>query len=158
MSISRERHYVVVVCPKCRIQSQIVEDTGQKTIRCQNCGANLLFRKLRQFHNSTDIQEAIVARTKLQASISGEGTNKISPVIEVEESKIKGKTEDKLLPKKPVELILSSIPPEETISYADLKHHAGSMGVEEEKMGEILHKLLESGHIYEPKNGFFRRA
>ncbi len=158
MTNSRERHYVVVVCPKCRVQSQIVEDTGQKTVRCQNCGANLRFRKLRQFHNSTDLQEAILARTKLQASISGEGANTISPTIEVEDSKIKERTEDKARPKKPVELILSKIPPEETVSHADLKSHTELLGIGEEKLEATLQKMLESGHIYEPKSGFYRRA
>ncbi|MBP2030052.1 DNA replicative helicase MCM subunit Mcm2 (Cdc46/Mcm family) [Methanohalophilus levihalophilus] len=153
-----EKHYVVVVCPKCRIQSQIVEDTGQKTIRCQNCGANLKFRKLRQFHNSTDLEEAILARTKLQASLVGKGTASIISTVEVDESKIKEKADDVTRPRKPLEIVLSNIPEKGNISHEELKSSAGKLGLGEEKFETTLRKLLESGHIYEPKNGFFRRA
>lgn len=33
-----------------------------------------------------------------------------------------------------------------------------TMGLDEEKFEDTLHKLLESGEVYEPKNGIFRRA
>lgn len=158
MNVDRERHYVVVVCPKCRIQTQIVEDTGQKTVRCQNCGATLRFRKLRQFHNSTDLEEAIIARTKLQASLAGKGSSSIISTVEVDESKIKERGEDKTLPKKPLEIVLSNIPAGESISHTDLKNRVRKMGLDGEIFEITMCKLLEAGHIYEPKNGIFRKA
>ncbi|MDK2891912.1 hypothetical protein [Methanohalophilus sp.] len=158
MSSGWERHYVVVVCPKCRVHSQIVDDRGQKSVRCQNCGTNLRFRKLRQFHNSTDLEEAILIRTKLQASLVGKGDSRIISTIEFDKSKIKEKKGKKPIPNKPQEIVLSKIPAGESISFTELMSLVKTMGLDEEKFEDTLHKLLESGEVYEPKNGIFRRA
>lgn len=111
MSSGWERHYVVVVCPKCRVHSQIVDDRGQKSVRCQNCGTNLRFRKLRQFHNSTDLEEAILIRTKLQASLVGKGDSRIISTIEFDKSKIKEKKGKNQYPTNPKRLYFQKFPP-----------------------------------------------
>jgi hypothetical protein len=153
MSISG-RNYVVVVCPKCRIQAQIVEDTGQKTIRCQNCGVTLRFRKLRQFSCSPDLQEAIIERTKLQALIAGKGVT--VPDVEIGESQIQKRVPGDMRLNKPVEIILSNIRQGETVSCTELKNRVVSMDMDIFEM--TLRRLLESGDIYEPKTEFYRRV
>ncbi|MGM0770383.1 MAG: DUF5817 domain-containing protein [Halobacteriota archaeon] len=63
--------YSVIVCPKCRKSAQLIEQKGTKTTRCQRCGATLQTRKLRIFHTTDKLEEAIAVRTGLQAEILG---------------------------------------------------------------------------------------
>ncbi|KGK99093.1 hypothetical protein LI82_03420 [Methanococcoides methylutens] len=70
--------YSVIVCPKCRRSAQLIEQKGAKTTRCQRCGATLQTRKLRIFHTTDVLEDAIAVRTKLQAKILGEGYDTMS--------------------------------------------------------------------------------
>lgn len=67
--------YSVIVCPKCRKSAQLIEQKGAKTTRCQRCGATLQTRKLRLFHTTEKLEEAISVRTRLQAEILGKSYN-----------------------------------------------------------------------------------
>ncbi len=70
--------YSVIVCPKCRKSAQLIEQKGAKTTKCQRCGATLQTRKLRIFHTTDVLEDAIAVRTKLQANILGKGYDTIS--------------------------------------------------------------------------------
>lgn len=83
-----EYRYVVVVCPKCHRNAQIVEDRNQKNIRCQNCGASLQLRKLRRFHSSQSLDKAIEARAGIQAELlKHQKNNKTVSSIEIDASR-----------------------------------------------------------------------
>ncbi|WP_135603841.1 DUF5817 domain-containing protein [Methanococcoides sp. NM1] len=70
--------YSVIVCPKCRRSAQLIEQKGAKTTKCQRCGATLQTRKLRIFHTTDILEDAIAVRTKLQAKILGREYDTIS--------------------------------------------------------------------------------
>ena len=157
--------YIVVICPKCREHSQILE-TGKKTLRCQHCGALLQVRKLRVFYSSNELEKAVIARTKLQAEISGnekslKGTRFRNSGLKDSELK---DSELKILPKstfKPTTLkkdtfsvVLDLL---ETsggkIKLESLQEKALENGISPEKLSKVLEKLQEAGKIYSPVLG-----
>ncbi len=62
--------YYIIVCNRCKRQAQIIEDTGTKTTRCQNCAARLQLNKLRRFCHTGSLEEAIQERSKIQAELT----------------------------------------------------------------------------------------
>lgn len=56
--------YSVIVCPKCKKHVQIIED-GITSTRCQRCGSRLDVRKLKVWHTTSDLNEAVSVRTAI---------------------------------------------------------------------------------------------
>jgi len=51
-------------------------ETGKNTLRCQRCGTVLEARRLRILYSSEQLDDAVTFRTRLQAEISGTGSEK----------------------------------------------------------------------------------
>ncbi len=160
------------MCPKCRQHAQIIE-TGKKTLKCQHCGVLLQTRKLRVFHFSEDLEDAVLFRTRLQAEISGKGnetSSLASPSRESEPSISKNENPVKKL--KLPEKNLSSSPPAKKdpkltlleilnttdgkIEKEELRQKALEKGITQEKFETILKNLLEAGELYSPQPGIIK--
>jgi transcription initiation factor TFIIIB Brf1 subunit/transcription initiation factor TFIIB len=162
----------VIVCPKCRQHAQITE-TGKKTMSCQQCGAILETRRLRIFHSSEELADAVAFRTRLQAEISGKGSGTFSLRPSANEDEIsKSETENKA---KGFELSgdrdSGDIPrkkSQKSIFLELLEAAGGKMGIKElqqkamekgmspEKFDITVKTLLETGEIYSPESGMIR--
>ncbi|MFI5383142.1 MAG: DUF5817 domain-containing protein [Methanosarcina thermophila] len=160
-----------MVCPKCRQHVQITE-TGKKTLRCQHCGALLETRKLRVFHSSEELEDAVLFRTRLQAEISGKGYEAFSlPSSKASEHRdLETKTSIKVfkLPEKPPS---SGLPPKKDpkltlleilktaggkIKKDELRQKALEKGISQERFESILKALLEAGDLYSPQPGIIK--
>jgi len=166
--------YVVIVCPKCRQHAQITEN-GKSTLRCQRCGTILQARKLRILYSSEELADAVVFRTRLQAEISGKGSETFSlkpSAKEYEPSKSGNEGTEKTL-KLSRNTVSENLPPkkDQKSIFLDLLEAAGGeMGIEEfqqktlekgislEKFDSILKKLLEIGELYSPEPGIIKRV
>jgi hypothetical protein len=162
----------VIVCPKCRQHAQIIE-TGKKTLKCQNCGALLQTRKLRVFHFSEDLEDSVLFRTRLQAEISGKGSEDFSvnfpstesePLIPevktpIKELEFPEKNNSSFLPAtKDPKLILLKILKTTggKIEKEELQQKAFEKGITQEKFETILKNLLETGELYSPQPGIIK--
>ncbi|AKB56329.1 hypothetical protein MSBRM_3331 [Methanosarcina barkeri MS] len=160
------------MCPKCRQHAQITE-TGKKTLKCQHCGTLLQTRKLKVFHFSEDLEDAVIFRTHLQAEISGkvnENFSLISPPKKYETSIFKAKLPVKnlKLPEKspsnpfPIKKDPKSIFIEilnttgGKIEKEELKQKALEKGITQEKFETLLKNLLEAGELYSPQPGIIK--
>ena len=161
----------VIVCPKCREHAQIIELANAKKTKCQKCGSNLEVRKLRLFLTSDDLEEAVAARTVLQARLHGQeseledvfsepigSTKTVScpkfgefgvPIKDFTDKRsIPGKKRDKNL------LILDLLRSNGgKMDVGSLKDLAEEHGLEEQKFEQILAKLISAGEVYEPSTG-----
>ncbi|WP_292462962.1 hypothetical protein [Methanolobus sp.] len=155
----------VIVCPRCRKHAQILELAGAKRTRCQKCGAPLEVRKLRILFLSDTLEEAVSARTLLQARVhklegemenvlAREGKrandtkeeNPVSPML----------WQDRRQPQKknPAQVILQLLRSnEEGMEIESLTFLAKEQGIDEQKLEAILEKLKSTGEIYEPFTG-----
>ncbi|MCC4766828.1 hypothetical protein FXW07_09435 [Methanosarcina sp. DH1] len=162
----------MIVCPKCRQHAQITE-TGKKTLKCQHCGALLQTRKLRVFHFSEDLEDAVLFRTHLQAEISGKANENFSLTLSPKESDPSiSKTETPVKKLKFPEKSLSNSPPIKKdpksilidildtaggkIEKEDLRQKALEKGITQEKFETILKNLLETGELYSPQPGIIK--
>jgi hypothetical protein len=162
----------VIVCPKCRQHAQITE-TGKKTLKCQHCDTLLQTRKLRVFHSSEDLEDAVLFRTRLQAEISGKGKETFSLTSHSRgstqpdsETKIPGKIFN--FPEKSISSNLpSKKDPESTlleilktrggiIEKEELLQRALKKGISQEKFETILKNLLEKRELYSPQPGIIK--
>ncbi|KKG18007.1 hypothetical protein EO98_13740 [Methanosarcina sp. 2.H.T.1A.6] len=167
-----DSRYVVVVCPKCRQQAQITE-TGKKTLRCQHCGALLQARKLRIFGSFEELSEAVDFRTRLQAELSGNGTETFSLKTFPKESgnsnpgdqALKGTAQPgpgtssgSTAAKKDQKSILNEIlkVSDGKIGIEEFCEKAMEKGISKEKFDLILKKLLETGELYSPEPGIVK--
>ena len=161
--------YVVIVCPKCRQNAQIA-DIRKKSLRCHRCGIILQARKLKIFHASEGLSEAVAFRTRLQAEISTKESEFFLLRPFSKEYKIsKLETENKAKSDKISESMNSenTFPKKDqkTIFLKLLEDAGGKMEIEKlqqkalekevspEKFYIILRKLLETGEIYSPESG-----
>ncbi|TGC11125.1 DUF5817 domain-containing protein [Methanolobus halotolerans] len=163
--------FAVIVCSKCREHAQIIEIPGPKKTRCQKCGSNLEIRKLRLFHRSEDLQEAVAARTVLQAKLHGQEKDGMSlfsessePVkaISIRETglfdvSLKDFTDKREFTVQKlnknlliIDLLRSNGGKMDTDS---LKEIAKEHGIQEQKFEQILDGLTRAGEIYEPSTG-----
>ena len=165
--------YSVIVCPRCRQHAQITEP-GKKTLRCQHCGSLLQARKLRVLGSFEELPEAVDFRTRLQAEISGKGTETFSLNTFQKETGSSG-SEDKPIQKTP-ELSVSEVSSGSVSASKDrksimtgiLEASGGKMkieefrekalekGIVEEKFETTLKKLMETGEIYSPEPGIVK--
>ncbi|WP_406656221.1 hypothetical protein V7O62_10205 [Methanolobus sp. ZRKC2] len=161
----------VIICPKCREHAQIIEISGTKTTRCQNCASNLEIRKLRLFMASDNLEEAVSARTLLQARLHGQ-ENQLEEVFSETfvsantdsseefgrfEVSIKDFTDKRELPVKKRDknlLILDLLRSNGgKMEIGSLKDLAGEHGIDDQKFEQILEKLISAGEVYEPATG-----
>jgi hypothetical protein len=160
------------VCPKCRQHAQIAE-TGKKTLKCQHCGALLQTRKLRVFHSSEELEDAVIFRARLQAEISGKGAETFSlttPSKASERPEPETETQVKVfkLPEKnPSSSLPPKIDPKSTlleilkaaggkIEKEELRQKALEKGISQEKFETILKTLLATGELYSPQPGIIK--
>lgn len=165
-------HYAVIVCPKCRQHAQITE-TGKKTLKCQHCGVLLQTRKLRVFHSSEELADAVAFRTRLQAEISGIGSETFSlkpsqkecersnsePENTVKAFKLSGKRPSGNLPFKKdqkstfLELLETA---GGKIEIEEFRQKALEKGIIQKQFEMILKNLLETGELYSPEPGIIK--
>jgi len=161
----------VIVCPKCREHVQIIETSGPKKTKCQKCGSNLEVRKLRIFFQSGDLEEAISARTVIQARLHGPEKDveavfsdsfqnvETSPTANFGEFGVSLKDfRDKRKPRKPkknkLQVILDILRLNGgRMGIDSLEESAREHGIAEDDFEKIIQKLISSGEIYEPSTG-----
>jgi hypothetical protein len=166
--------YVVVVCSKCRLHAQIME-TGKNTIKCQHCGAVLEARRLRILYSSEHLNDAVTFRTRLQAEISGTGSETFSLKSSVEghtpsnsrNENSKNMSEftrkivtDNLLPKKDRKSVFLDLLEAAggEMQIDEFQQKALEKGINSEKFDLILKNLLEIGELYSPEPGIIKRV
>jgi hypothetical protein len=160
------------VCPKCRQHAQITE-TGKRTLKCQHCGTLLQTRKLRIFYSSEELEEAVLFRTRLQAEISGKGSETFSlrsPSKDSEHPDSETETPVKVF-KLPEKTPFSNLPPKKDpkstlleilkttggkTKKEELQQKALEKGITQEKFETILKNLLETGELYYPQPGIIK--
>ena len=149
--------YAVIACPKCRVHSQIIE-YGTATTKCQNCGAALKINKLRIFHSSNILEEAISARTQLQARMHGKRVdNDMSKTGFVDNRDI-SKTRSKNRPKRNAQKTIIDIlrSSDGALEIEVLKMRALDHGIDADRFEKILEGLFQAGEIYSPDIGYVR--
>ncbi|KXS44594.1 MAG: hypothetical protein AWU59_410 [Methanolobus sp. T82-4] len=161
----------VIVCPKCREHAQIIETSGPKKTRCQKCGSNLEIRKLRIFFQSGDLDEAISARTVIQARLHGqekdveavfsdsfnlaetpETTNFVEFGVSLKDFKDKRKLRKPKRSKNQIILDILRLNGGR-MDIKSLGESASEHGIDEDDFEKIIEKLISSGEIYEPSTG-----
>ena len=149
--------YAVIACPKCRVHSQIIEyDTS--TTKCQNCGATLIINKLRILYSSDILEDAVSARTQLQARMHGKcidtNLSDMGFVDDREISKTKYKNRPKRNAQKTIIDIIRSV--DGALEIEILKMRALDNGIDADEFEKILEGLLRVGEIYSPDIGYVR--
>lgn len=156
----------VIVCLRCREHAQIIELGGAKKTRCQKCGASLEIRKLRLLYSSDNLEEAVSARTLLQARVHNleeEMKSQLPGETLAEEERIRSTPvepqidqadlrDTRQIPKKsPRQIILKLLRSkggqmETTLLESLAKEH----GINEQQLETILEKMKSAGEIYQP--------
>ncbi|TFG89740.1 MAG: hypothetical protein E4H16_03180 [Candidatus Atribacteria bacterium] len=163
--------YAVIACPKCREHAQIIEYDTARTTKCQKCSAVLKIRKLRIFYTSDSLDEAISARTQLQAqmhdktrepgNISANNVHVFSNGTGEQISIPNTGLADKRKRNRPkrdarkivIDLLLSS---GGGMDIKTLKAQAMEQDVAADKLEMVLDNLLQTGEIYSPEIGYIR--
>ncbi|MDK2833279.1 MAG: hypothetical protein PWP63_366 [Methanolobus sp.] len=159
----------VIVCPSCREHAQILELGGAKRTRCQKCGASLDIRKLRILQTSDSLEEAVSARTVLQARVHNleeqmkselavrpaTEENRASLVSDKPEMDPACLKETRHPPKRnPRQIILKLLRSNGgQLEIRVLEALALEHGVNEQQLETILEKMKSSGEMYEPSAG-----
>ena len=145
--------YAVIACPKCRIHAQIIE-YSTATTKCQNCGAALKIKKLRVFYSSDILEEAISARTQLQAQMHGQNVE-FGNVPEMEFVDDRPFTTK---PKKNAQKIILDLlrSADDALEIEILRTHALDNDVKADRFEKILDGLLRAGEVYSPAVGYVR--
>ncbi|MDO9517930.1 MAG: hypothetical protein Q7J10_07790 [Methanosarcinaceae archaeon] len=151
MSIQK---YAVIACLKCRAHAQIIE-YGTATTKCQNCGTVLKIKKLRLFYSSDILEEAISARTQLQAQMHGQSVEFGNmPEMEFVDDRQMAVTKSKKNAQKIVLDLLQST--DGAMEIEMLKKQALDNDVDADRFDKILEGLLRAGGIYSPTVGYVR--
>jgi hypothetical protein len=155
----------VIVCPRCRVHAQIIELAGARKTRCQKCGASLEIRKLNTLFSSDSLEEAVSARTILQARVHNlenemknmlatgkEAIVQASDGPDMDLANLKDKRQS---PKKsPAQVILQLLRSNGgEMGTEFLKCLAKEQGIDEQRSDAIIGKLTDAGEIYEPSPG-----
>ncbi|WP_319508968.1 DUF5817 domain-containing protein [uncultured Methanolobus sp.] len=163
--------YGVIICIKCRKNAQIIELESSKTTRCQRCNTTLIVRKLRILFSSEELDEAISFRTQVQASIvknetytilneneSNSGTEyqvfglnvgeKAACFVDNRKSQKKKKADELIF-----KILRSN---DKQMLYGELKKKAIALDIDEDRVDDILKKMLQAGEIYSPSKDVIR--
>ncbi|AEH60045.1 conserved hypothetical protein [Methanosalsum zhilinae DSM 4017] len=146
--------YAVIVCPKCRSHSQIIEQAGAKTTRCQRCGSTLKVRRLRLLYESDTLSKAVEARTCIQMKLDGE-----DEPDKADKSQATLSADRRKPPKKkgPEKIVLDTVRSEGgTVDIYELERRLADHGIEGEQFEKVLAILLERGELYSPEKGRIR--
>ncbi|MBN1134143.1 MAG: hypothetical protein JXA38_04375 [Methanosarcinaceae archaeon] len=163
--------YAVIACPKCRKHAQIIEYNTARTTTCQNCSAVLKTKKLRIFYVSNSLDEAISARTQLQAQmhdktlkpgsipesnvhVFSSGIGEQIPIPQFVLAYKRKKNNPKRDARKIILNLLKSSGG--GMDIMTLKARAIEKDVDAEKLEKILDDLLQTGEIYSPEIGYVR--
>ena len=146
--------YAVIVCPKCRFHSQIIEQAGAKTTRCQRCGSTLQVRRLRLLYESDSLSKAVEARTCIQMKLDGgdePDKESMSPeMLSADPRKMSRK-------KGPEKIVLDTVISEGgTVDIYELERRLADHGIVGEQFEKLLAVLLERGELYSPEKGRIR--
>ena len=145
--------YAVIACPKCRLHAQIIE-YGTATSKCQNCGSALKIKKLRVFYSSDILEEAISARTQLQAQIHGQNVEFGSvPEMEFVDDRPSITKPKKNAQKMILDLLRSA---DGALEIEMLRAQALDNDVDADRFEKILDGLLRAGEVYSPAVGYVR--
>ena len=145
--------YAVIACPKCRLHAQIIE-YGTATSKCQNCGAALKIKKLRVFYSSDILEEAISARTQLQAQMHGQNVEFGSvPEMEFVDDRPSITKPKKNAQKMILDLLRSA---DGALEIEMLRAQALDNDVDADRFEKILDGLLRAGEVYSPAVGYVR--
>jgi hypothetical protein len=163
--------YAVIACPKCREHAQIIEYDTARTTKCQNCNAVLKIRKLRIFYTSDSLDEAIAARTHLQAQIHDETPESVNisagnvhvfstgtgEQISIPNTGLADKRKRNRQKRDARKIILDLLQSSGGgMSVEMLKEQAIEQDVDVEKLEKVLENLLQTGEIYSPEVGYIR--
>ncbi|MHC1576490.1 MAG: DUF5817 domain-containing protein [Methanosarcinaceae archaeon] len=143
--------YSVIVCPRCRKHAQIIKNTGTKMTRCQRCGSNLHIRKTRELYTSDDLDEAVTARTELQARILGNGHEQrelLTIGTQNDENSDRKIVKRKLNVRQIILEILRTSG--ERMAIDELYRQAQEKDIRADDIEKIIEKLLATGEIYAP--------
>jgi hypothetical protein len=155
----------VIVCPRCRVHAQILELAGTRKTRCQKCGASLEIRKLNMLFSSDSLEEAVSARTALQARVHNlekemrsmleTGKDMLAQAPgepDVDLAKLQDRRQS---PKKsPAQVILQLLRSNGgEMGTESLRCLAKEQGIDEQRSDEIIEKLTDAGEIYKPSAG-----
>lgn len=145
--------YAVIACPKCRIHAQIIE-YGTTTTKCQNCGSALKMKKLRVFYTSDILENAILARTQLQAQMHDQSVElKSIPEMDFVDDR-PSITKPKNNAQKIILALLQS--GDGAVNIETLRTQALNNDIDVDKFEKILDGLLRAGEIYSPAVGYVR--
>jgi hypothetical protein len=148
-------------------------EAGKNTMRCQRCGTTVQTRRLRILYSSEELADAVAFRTRLQAEISGEGSETFSLKASAEGHELSkfGNEDTENVPELTRKRVSENLSPkknEKSVFLELLKAARGEMGIEEfqqkalekgitqEKFDLILKKLMETGEIYSPEPGIIK--
>ncbi len=158
----------VIVCPRCRMHAQIIELAGARKTGCQKCGASLDIRKLNVLFSADSLEEAVSARTILQArvhNLESEMRNTLAtgkdvivqapdgPDVDLASSQDKRQSPKKSPAQVILQLLRSNGGEMET---ENLRYLAKEQGIDEQRSDAIIGKLTGAGEIYEPSPGMLR--
>jgi hypothetical protein len=145
-------------------------------MKCQRCGTILQVRRLRIFHSSEELVDAVDFRTRLQAEISGKGRETFSletsakdyklskPRKHIDEDTEKTQTSS-------LNAVYENLPSNKNLKsfFLDLLESSGGKmiieefrqkalekGISPEKFDLMLKKTLEKGEIYSPEAGIIK--
>jgi hypothetical protein len=142
-------------------------------MRCQRCGIVLQTRKLKIFHSSEELAEAVAFRTRLQAEIFGKESEffllrPFTKEYEISKPEIENKAKavkmsenmdsGSIFPKKDPKTIFLKLLEDAggKIELEKLQQKALEKDVSPEKFNIILRTLLETGEIYSPESGIIK--
>ena len=145
--------YAVIACPKCRIHAQIIE-YGTATTKCQNCGSALKMKKLRVFYTSDILENAISARTQLQAQMHDQSVE----LKNIPEMDFVDDRPSIIKPKKNAQKIILDLlrSTDGAVKIETLEIQALDNDIDADKFEKILDGLLRAGEIYSPAVGYVR--
>lgn len=147
--------YAVIVCSKCRMHAQIIQMDDIRSVKCQRCGYKLQLSKLQFLTKSENHKEIILARTSIQAQLSGPLSHTKQFDID-HNSLFLNKNENKIIKNLPQE-ILKILSKEKEMSLDQLVSYCINLDFKKEKIYETVKILNESGDIYFPKIGMVKK-
>jgi transcription initiation factor IIE alpha subunit len=148
--------YLVFVCPKCKLNAQLLEP-GHKTVTCQRCSSKIQTSRLRFFGSFEDRNEAVKLRSVLQGQLVG-GSFSDTAQLSLLEDPVQPKKEAKVqtkMPKAPksVEIIRAVLLEKGPMILIDCEYYCKERGVTSETFQKILQKMIEAGEVFRPEKG-----
>ncbi|WP_321419924.1 DUF5817 domain-containing protein [uncultured Methanomethylovorans sp.] len=162
--------YGVIVCTKCKLYAQIIEVGTSRTVQCHMCGARLQVRKLQLLNTSEGREDAVRARTLIQAKLRANGSihtthtqsfqcnisQNNSSVVDICLTEI-GNVR-KIRSRDPATIILENINYQGEMSMEELEEKCTSLDIDKDVVTKVIARLLEAGDIYFPAKGRIKKV